>query len=38
MPISTASTLLTEREEIVVVESHDWLPNQAAHFATCQMH
>jgi len=25
-------TLLTEREEIVVVESHDWLPNQAAHF------
>ncbi len=23
----------TEREEIVVVESHDWLPNQAAHFA-----
>ena len=25
-------TLLSEREEIVVVESHDWLPNQAAHF------
>jgi hypothetical protein len=25
-------SLLTEREEIVVVESHDWLPNQAAHF------
>jgi len=25
-------TLLTEREEVVVVESHDWLPNQAAHF------
>ena len=25
-------TLLTDREEIVVVESHDWLPNQAAHF------
>ena len=25
-------TLLTEREEIVVVDSHDWLPNQAAHF------
>ncbi|NOR34786.1 MAG: hypothetical protein GQ579_08915, partial [Bacteroidales bacterium] len=23
----------TEREEIVIVESHDWLPNQAAHFA-----
>ncbi|MCK5694164.1 MAG: cytochrome c3 family protein [Bacteroidales bacterium] len=23
----------TEREEIVVVESHDWLPNQASHFA-----
>jgi len=26
-------TLLTEREEIVVVDSHDWLPNQASHFA-----
>jgi hypothetical protein len=26
-------TLLTDREEIVVVESHDWLPNQATHFA-----
>ncbi len=26
-------TLLTDREEIVVVDSHDWLPNQAAHFA-----
>ena len=25
--------MLTEREEIIVVESHDWLPNQAAHFA-----
>jgi hypothetical protein len=25
-------SLLTERDEIVVVESHDWLPNQAAHF------
>jgi hypothetical protein len=25
-------SLLTDREEIVVVESHDWLPNQAAHF------
>ena len=25
-------TLLTDRDEIVVVESHDWLPNQAAHF------
>ena len=24
----------TEREEIVVVESHDWLPNQTAHFAS----
>lgn len=24
----------TEREEIVIVESHDWLPNQVAHFAT----
>lgn len=23
----------TERKEIVVVESHDWLPNQASHFA-----
>jgi len=23
----------TEREEIVIVESHDWLPNQTAHFA-----
>lgn len=23
----------TDREEIVVVESHDWLPNQTAHFA-----
>jgi len=23
----------TDREEIVIVESHDWLPNQAAHFA-----
>jgi hypothetical protein len=26
-------SLLSDREEIVVVESHDWLPNQAAHFA-----
>jgi len=26
-------SLLTDREEIKVVESHDWLPNQAAHFA-----
>jgi Cytochrome c3 len=25
-------TLLTDREEINVVESHDWLPNQTAHF------
>ena len=24
----------TEREEIVVVESHGWLPNQASHFAS----
>jgi hypothetical protein len=24
--------LLTEREEINVVDSHDWLPNQVAHF------
>jgi len=24
--------LLTEREEINVVESHEWLPNQVAHF------
>jgi len=24
--------LLTDREEINVVESHDWLPNQVAHF------
>jgi len=23
----------TEREEIIIVESHDWLPNQTAHFA-----
>jgi hypothetical protein len=29
----TRFSMLTEREEIVVVESHDWLPNQAAHFA-----
>lgn len=26
--------LLTDREEINVVESHDWLPNQVAHFAS----
>ena len=24
----------TDREEMVIVESHDWLPNQAAHFAS----
>jgi len=24
----------TDREEIVIVESHDWLPNQVAHFAS----
>jgi len=24
-------SMLTDREEIVLVESHDWLPNQAAH-------
>jgi predicted CXXCH cytochrome family protein len=24
----------TEREEIVIVESHDWLPNQTAHFSS----
>ncbi len=29
----TRFSMLTERKEIVVVESHDWLPNQAAHFA-----
>jgi hypothetical protein len=23
----------TDREEIIIVESHDWLPNQTAHFA-----
>jgi hypothetical protein len=27
-------TLLTDREEIVVVDSHDWLPNQTAHSQT----
>lgn len=27
-------SVLTDREEIVVVDSHDWLPNQTAHFAT----
>ena len=26
-------SMLTDRDEIVLVESHDWLPNQAAHFA-----
>jgi len=26
-------SMLTDREEIILVESHDWLPNQAAHFA-----
>jgi len=26
--------LLTEREEINVVESHDWLPNQVSHFGS----
>jgi hypothetical protein len=25
-------TLLTDREEIDIVETHDWLPNQVAHF------
>lgn len=25
-------TLLTEREEINVLDAHDWLPNQTAHF------
>lgn len=25
--------LLTEREEINIIEQHDWLPNQALHFA-----
>ena len=29
----TKFSMLTDREEIVLVESHDWLPNQAAHFA-----
>jgi len=29
----TRFSMLTDREEIVLVESHDWLPNQAAHFA-----
>lgn len=24
----------TDREEIIIVESHDWLPNQTAHFAS----
>jgi hypothetical protein len=26
--------LLTDRDEINVVESHDWLPNQVAHFSS----
>ena len=26
--------LLTYREEIVIVESHDWLPNESAHFTS----
>jgi len=26
--------LLTDREEINILETHDWLPNQAAHFAS----
>jgi len=26
--------LLTDRDEIVVVESHNWLPNQSAHFTS----
>jgi hypothetical protein len=26
--------LLTEREEINILETHDWLPNQAAHFGS----
>jgi hypothetical protein len=25
--------LLTDREEINIIQKHDWLPNQAAHFA-----
>jgi len=29
----TRFSMLTDREEIVLVESHDWLPNQAAHIA-----
>lgn len=29
----TRFSMLTDREEVLVVESHDWLPNQAAHFA-----
>jgi len=29
-------SLLTDRDEIVVVESHDWLPNQAAHFQSAR--
>lgn len=26
-------SMLSDREEIILVESHDWLPNQATHFA-----
>ncbi|MEX0982116.1 MAG: cytochrome c3 family protein [Bacteroidales bacterium] len=26
--------LLTDREEINILETHDWLPNQAAHFSS----
>jgi hypothetical protein len=26
--------LLTDREEINILETHEWLPNQAAHFAS----
>ena len=26
--------LLTDRQEIDIMETHDWLPNQTAHFAT----
>lgn len=26
--------LLTDREEIVIVDSHEWLPNQSAHFTS----
>jgi len=26
-------SMLSDREEIILVESHDWLPNQVSHFA-----